>query len=55
MALPVTGNNKIKGIALDGGSHWIRPLRIWLGEIDEVVGLIGHPLSSMQGESLVKV
>lgn len=42
------------GIALDTGSHWIRPLRMWLGEVDEVVGAIGHPWTAMQGESLVR-
>ena len=25
------------GIVIDGGAHSIRPLRMWLGEIDEVV------------------
>jgi UDP-N-acetyl-2-amino-2-deoxyglucuronate dehydrogenase len=42
------------GITIDGGSHWIRPLRMWLGEIDEVVGTIGHPLKEMEGESLTR-
>lgn len=42
------------GIALDSGSHWIRPLRMWLGEVDEVVGALGHPWQPMQGESLVR-
>lgn len=42
------------GIALDAGSHWIRPLRMWLGEVDEVVGALGHPWKPMQGESLVR-
>lgn len=42
------------GIAIDGGSHWMRPLRMWLGEIDEVVAVIGHPLAQMEGESLVR-
>ncbi|MDA0337353.1 MAG: Gfo/Idh/MocA family oxidoreductase [bacterium] len=42
------------GITIDGGSHWIRPLRMWLGEIDEVVGIIGHPLKEMEGESLTR-
>mgnify|MGYP001230598201 CR=1 FL=1 len=42
------------GIALDAGSHWIRPLRIWLGEVDEVVGALGYPWKPMQGESLVR-
>ncbi len=40
------------GICIDGGSHWIRPLRMWLGEIDEVVAVIDHPLKEMEGESL---
>lgn len=42
------------GIALDTGSHWIRPLRIWLGEVDEVVAALGHPFGPMEGESLVR-
>lgn len=42
------------GIALDTGSHWIRPLRMWLGEVDEVVAALGHPFEAMQGESLVR-
>jgi len=29
------------GICIDGGSHWIRPLRMWLGEIEEVIAQ--HP------------
>lgn len=40
------------GITMDGGAHWIRPLRMWLGEIDEVVAVIGRPLAEMDGESL---
>ena len=27
------------GITIDGGAHWLRPLRMWLGEIDEVVAV----------------
>ena len=42
------------GITLDTGSHWIRPLRMCLGEVDEVVGALGHPYAPMQGESLVR-
>jgi len=42
------------GIALDTGSHWIRPLRMWLGEVDEVVAVLGRPWTPMQGESLVR-
>ena len=42
------------GIAIDGGSHWIRPLRMWLGEISEVVAALDYPLEDMEGESLVR-
>ncbi len=42
------------GIAIDGGAHWLRPLRMWLGEIDEVVATTGRPLADMEGESLVR-
>ena len=42
------------GIAIDTGSHWLRPLRMWLGEIDEVVAGLGRPLPEMEGESLVR-
>jgi predicted dehydrogenase len=42
------------GIALDTGSHWIRPLRMWLGEVEEVVAALGRPYAAMQGESLVR-
>ncbi|MEM7344928.1 MAG: Gfo/Idh/MocA family oxidoreductase [Chloroflexota bacterium] len=42
------------GIAIDGGSHWIRPLRMWMGEIEAVVGTLGYPLEQMEGESLVR-
>ncbi|MCB0116854.1 MAG: Gfo/Idh/MocA family oxidoreductase, partial [Caldilineaceae bacterium] len=40
------------GICIDGGAHWIRPLRMWLGEIEEVVAVTGRPLAEMEGESL---
>lgn len=42
------------GIALDTGSHWIRPLRLLLGEVDSVIGAVGRPFPAMQGESLVR-
>jgi predicted dehydrogenase len=40
------------GICIDGGQHWIRPLRVWLGEIDEVVAVLDYPHRDMEGESL---
>jgi predicted dehydrogenase len=42
------------GIAMDTGSHWIRPLRVWLGEVDEVVAALGRPFERMEGESLAR-
>jgi predicted dehydrogenase len=42
------------GICIDGGSHWIRPLRMWLGEIDEVIAALDHPLKEIEGESLAR-
>lgn len=42
------------GIAIDGGSHWIRPLRMWMGEIKEVTGAVDHPFAPMEGESMVR-
>ncbi len=43
------------GIVIDGGSHWLRPLRMWMGEIEEVVAVVGHPFGAMEGESLADV
>ncbi len=42
------------GVAIDTGSHWLRPLRMWLGEIDEVVAALAHPFPGMEGESLCR-
>jgi len=42
------------GIAIDTGSHWLRPLRVWLGEVDEVVAALGYPYAEMEGESLCR-
>ena len=41
------------GIAIDTGSHWLRALRLWLGDAEAVVGVLGHPVAEMEGESLV--
>ena len=40
------------GVVVDGGAHWIRPLRMWLGEVEAVVAATGRILPAMQGESL---
>jgi predicted dehydrogenase len=42
------------GIGIDTGSHYIRPLRMWFGEIEEVVAAHERPYQKMQGESLVR-
>jgi len=42
------------GISIDGGAHWLRPLRMWLGEVDEVIATLGRPLEQMEGESLAR-
>ena len=39
------------GICLDGGLHRIRPLRMWLGEVEEVIATLGYPIELMEGES----
>jgi predicted dehydrogenase len=42
------------GVSIDTGSHYLRPLRMWLGEIDEVVAAMERPYDKMQGESLAR-
>ncbi len=42
------------GVAIDTGSHWLRPLRVWLGEAEEVVAALGRPYPEMEGESLCR-
>ena len=43
------------GIVIDGGLHWLRPLREWCGDIQEVVGVVRRhvqPGLQLEGESL---
>ena len=42
------------GISIDGGAHWIRPMRMMLGEIDEVVAATGRHIPEMEGESIAQ-
>jgi predicted dehydrogenase len=42
------------GLSIDTGSHYIRPLRMWLGEIEEVVAAMERPNAAMEGESLAR-
>ncbi len=40
------------GISIDGGAHWIRPLRMLLGEIDEVIAETRDHTPRREGESV---
>jgi UDP-N-acetyl-2-amino-2-deoxyglucuronate dehydrogenase len=42
------------GIAIDTGSHWLRPLRRWLGELVDVLAVTGRPFPAMEGESMCR-
>lgn len=42
------------GVAIDAGSHWLRPLRIWCGELVAVVAATGRPFAGMEGESMCR-
>jgi UDP-N-acetyl-2-amino-2-deoxyglucuronate dehydrogenase len=42
------------GVAIDTGSHWLRPLRRWLGELVEVLAVTGRPYPGMEGESMCR-
>ena len=39
------------GISIDGGAHWIRPLRMLLGEIVSAIAVTGRHIEAMEGES----
>jgi predicted dehydrogenase len=40
------------GNTIDGGTHWVRALRMFMGEIVRVVAINERPLAAMAGESL---
>lgn len=42
------------GVAVDAGSHFLRPLRMWCGELTDVVAVTGRPQDAMEGESLCR-
>lgn len=42
------------GVAIDAGSHFLRPLRMWCGELVDVVAVTGRPQPDMEGESLCR-
>ena len=39
------------GICIDGGAHWIRPLRMWFGDVAEVLATTHRYIARMEGES----
>ncbi|PZC50389.1 MAG: putative dehydrogenase [Chloroflexi bacterium] len=39
------------GISMDGGAHWIRPLRMWFGDVESVMATTGRHVAEMEGES----
>jgi len=42
------------GVVIDAGSHFLRPLRLWCGELIDVVAVTGRPQADMEGESLCR-
>ncbi len=36
------------GVAVDAGSRWLRPLRMWLGELVDVVAVTGRPYAAIE-------
>jgi len=40
------------GITIDGGAHWIRPLREWFGNVKQTICKFSYPHPHMEGESL---
>ena len=42
------------GITMDGGTHWIRPLRMWFGEVVGVQGTAVRLAEEAEGETLAK-
>jgi predicted dehydrogenase len=42
------------GVVVDAGSHFLRPLRMWCGELVDVVAVTGRPQAVMEGESLCR-
>jgi len=41
-------------VVIDAGSHWLRPLRMWLGELVELVAITAQPYAAMEGESMCR-
>ena len=41
-----------EGFTFDGGLHWIRPLRMFLGEVVTIAATTGRALKHMKGASL---
>lgn len=39
------------GVCMDGGAHWIRPMRIMLGEVEEVIASTGSHIPDRETDS----
>ncbi|MEO8605960.1 MAG: Gfo/Idh/MocA family oxidoreductase [bacterium] len=42
------------GVAMDAGSHFLRPLRMWCGELEQVVATTARSQADLQVESLCR-
>ena len=51
---PGIGLLKKLGITMDGGTHWIRPLRMWFGEIVGVQGATARMTEEVEGETFAR-
>lgn len=40
------------GNTIDGGTHWVRALTVWMGAVEKVVAINERPFTAMAGESL---
>lgn len=47
-------NREDEGIIFDAGFHWVRPLRIFMGEVHSVVATAGKSYDKMQGASMMQ-
>eukprot|EP01047_Picozoa_sp_COSAG01_P034224 COSAG01_NODE_2561_length_7452_cov_9.383925_4_plen_354_part_00 len=42
------------GVVVDGGTHYVRPLRLWLGEVQEVCGVTRRIFPEAVGETFAR-
>ena len=39
------------GNTIDGGTHWVRALRVWMGEVDRLVAINERPFKARRPSS----